>query len=297
MKMSIGRLGRQLAGLVVAGMALVAAGPASAEMGQPAPWEHTLQEAATPVMENIIWFHNFLLVLITVITLFVLALLVIVVVKFNARANPVPSKTTHNTLIEVAWTLIPVLILVIELVRLAEAVEKKQQQLAVKQPGATEKRPLANVIMSYLESKNPADFTGLETYCYTLQQQGKISWFPIKKAVVVEGRNKQKKDIPGLYSRLGSMETRAVEQSREMRKMREEQDDQRDAIKELRDDVTHMRKTTDEIHDLLVRLDPSRALGEGSGSGRLEMPGTPAAPGLQGGRSFGTSLRRPSVHM
>jgi cytochrome c oxidase subunit 2 len=112
MKMSNGRLGRQLLGLAVAGMAFVAAGPASAEMGQPAPWEHTLQEAATPVMENIIWFHNFLLVLITLITLFVLALLVIVVVKFNAKANPVPSRTTHNTLIEVAWTLIPVLILV-----------------------------------------------------------------------------------------------------------------------------------------------------------------------------------------
>ncbi|MGN1285851.1 MAG: cytochrome c oxidase subunit II [Bradyrhizobium sp.] len=112
MKMSIGRLGKQLLGLAVAGVASVAAGSAFAEMGQPAPWEHTLQEAATPVMENIIWFHNFLLVLITVITLFVLALLVIVVVKFNARANPVPSKTTHNTLIEVAWTLIPVLILV-----------------------------------------------------------------------------------------------------------------------------------------------------------------------------------------
>ena len=63
-------------------------------------------------MENIIWFHNFLFVLITVITLFVLGLLVAVVVKFNAKANPVPSKTTHNTLIEVAWTLIPVLILV-----------------------------------------------------------------------------------------------------------------------------------------------------------------------------------------
>ncbi len=93
-------------------MALVAGGIGFAEMGQPAPWELTLQEAATPVMENIIWFHNFLLVLITVITLFVLALLVIVVVKFNARANPVPSRTTHNTLIEVAWTLIPVLILV-----------------------------------------------------------------------------------------------------------------------------------------------------------------------------------------
>ncbi|MCC8954598.1 cytochrome c oxidase subunit II [Bradyrhizobium sp. Pear77] len=112
MKMSIGRLGRQLLGLAVASVASVAAGSAFAEMGQPAPWEHTLQEAATPVMENIIWFHNFLLVLITVITLFVLALLVIVVVKFNAKANPVPSRTTHNTLIEVAWTLIPVLILV-----------------------------------------------------------------------------------------------------------------------------------------------------------------------------------------
>src|SRR5262249_10537547 len=72
----------------------------------------TLQEAASPVMENIVWFHNFLLGIITVITLFVLALLVMVVLKFNARSNPVPSRTTHNTLIEVAWTLIPVLILV-----------------------------------------------------------------------------------------------------------------------------------------------------------------------------------------
>ena len=112
MKMSKGQMGRRLLGLAVAGVALVAGGAAFAELGQPAPWEFKLQEAATPVMENITWFHNFLLVLITVITLFVLALLVIVVVKFNAKANPVPSKTTHNTLIEVAWTLIPVLILV-----------------------------------------------------------------------------------------------------------------------------------------------------------------------------------------
>jgi cytochrome c oxidase subunit II len=112
MKMSMGRIGRRLLGLAVAGMALAAYRTASAEIGQPAPWEARLQEAATPVMENIVWFHNFLLVLITLITLFVLALLVTVVVKFNARANPVPSRTTHNTLIEVAWTLIPVLILV-----------------------------------------------------------------------------------------------------------------------------------------------------------------------------------------
>ena len=110
MKMSNGQIGRRLLGLAVAGMALVSGGTAFA--AQPQPWEVTLQPAASPVMENIVWFHNFLFVLITLITLFVLALLVVVVMKFNAKANPVPSKTTHNTLIEVAWTLIPVLILV-----------------------------------------------------------------------------------------------------------------------------------------------------------------------------------------
>jgi cytochrome c oxidase subunit II len=112
MKMSKGQIGRRLLGLAVAGMTLVAGGTAFAELGQPAPWEYKLQEAASPVMEDITSFHNFLTVLITIITLFVLALLVIVVVKFNSKANPVPSRTTHNTLIEVAWTLIPVLILV-----------------------------------------------------------------------------------------------------------------------------------------------------------------------------------------
>jgi cytochrome c oxidase subunit 2 len=112
MKMSKGQIGRRLLGWAVAGTAFLACGTAFAELGQPAPWEYKLQEAASPVMDNITWFHNFLFVLITVITLFVLALLVIVVVKFNAKANPVPSRTTHNTLIEVAWTLIPVLILV-----------------------------------------------------------------------------------------------------------------------------------------------------------------------------------------
>jgi cytochrome c oxidase subunit II len=113
MKMSKGQMGRRLLGLAVAGIALVAGGAAFAEeLGQPAPWEYRLQASATPVMDNIMWFHDWLLVIITMITLFVLALLITVVVKFNAKANPVPSRTTHNTLIEVAWTLIPVLILV-----------------------------------------------------------------------------------------------------------------------------------------------------------------------------------------
>ncbi|CUT12927.1 cytochrome c oxidase subunit II [Bradyrhizobium canariense] len=112
MKMSMGPVGRHLLGLAVAGLTLATGGAAFAELGQPAAWEWTLQQSGSPVMDNIVWFHNFLFVLITLITLFVLALLVIVVVKFNARANPVPSRTTHNTLIEVAWTLVPVLILV-----------------------------------------------------------------------------------------------------------------------------------------------------------------------------------------
>jgi cytochrome c oxidase subunit 2 len=112
MKMSKGLMGRHLLGLAVAGVALAAGGTAFAELGQPAPWEFTLQGSATEVMDFIRLFHNWLLGIITVITLFVAALLVIVMVKFNAKANPVPSRTTHNTLIEVAWTLIPVLILV-----------------------------------------------------------------------------------------------------------------------------------------------------------------------------------------
>ena len=112
MKMSKDQIGRRLLGWAVAGTAMGSCGTAFAELGQPAPWEYTLQGSATEVMDYITWFHNWLFVLITLITLFVLALLVIVVVKFNAKANPVPSRTTHNTLVEVAWTLIPVLILV-----------------------------------------------------------------------------------------------------------------------------------------------------------------------------------------
>lgn len=117
MRMSKSRVGRHLLGLatialVAAGITLATGGAAFAELGQPEPWEWHLQASGSPVMDNIVWFHNFLSWLIIAITLFVLALLVVVVVKFNSRANPVPSRTTHNTLIEVVWTLVPVLILV-----------------------------------------------------------------------------------------------------------------------------------------------------------------------------------------
>ena len=88
--------------------------PASAlaATGQPEPWQIGLQDAATPVAEFIETFHFWLTVVITIITAFVLGLLVYVMLKFNAKANPVPSKTTHHVGLEVAWTVIPVLILV-----------------------------------------------------------------------------------------------------------------------------------------------------------------------------------------
>src|SRR6266498_5868014 len=90
---------------------LAGAATALAGLGQPSPWQLGLQKPGSPVMDNIIWFHDFLLYIITGIAGFVLVLLIIVMVRFNARANPTPSRTTHNTLIEIAWTLIPIMIL------------------------------------------------------------------------------------------------------------------------------------------------------------------------------------------
>lgn len=81
--------------------------------GMALPWQLNFQPAATPVMERLENLHHFLLIVITVITLFVLALLAVIIVKFNRRANPNPSKNAHNTLLEIVWTTIPVLILVV----------------------------------------------------------------------------------------------------------------------------------------------------------------------------------------
>jgi len=84
------------------------------EVGAPHPGQIGLQEPVTEVARYIHWFHNDLLMpIIAAISLFVLALLLYVVWRFNEKANPTPSKTTHNTTIEIAWTIIPVLILVV----------------------------------------------------------------------------------------------------------------------------------------------------------------------------------------
>jgi cytochrome c oxidase subunit 2 len=86
---------------------------ANPQTGQPAEWQLGFQRAVTPVMESINTLHNYVLILITLISLFILALLIFVAVRFNAKSNPNPSQVTHNTVIEVLWTVVPILILVV----------------------------------------------------------------------------------------------------------------------------------------------------------------------------------------
>jgi cytochrome c oxidase subunit 2 len=92
----------------------IAAGAQAAEViGAPQPWEWYFRTAATPVQEDLIWFHDLIFWVEVAIVLFVLGLMLYIVVKFNAKANPVPSTRTHHTFLEVIWTVLPVLILVV----------------------------------------------------------------------------------------------------------------------------------------------------------------------------------------
>jgi cytochrome c oxidase subunit II len=88
------------------------AGAATAGTGAPSPWQMDFQGMVTETGHDVVTFHTWLLWLITAICLFVLGLLVVIVARFHERKNPIPSRTTHNTLLEVAWTVVPVLILV-----------------------------------------------------------------------------------------------------------------------------------------------------------------------------------------
>nr|WP_051540831.1 cytochrome c oxidase subunit II [Ahrensia sp. 13_GOM-1096m] len=85
--------------------------PVAAYADQPTPWQYRFQEPATDIMREIIWFEEYTLWFIIPITLLVLALLIYVIVKFSAKANPIPSRTSHHTMIEVVWTVAPVVIL------------------------------------------------------------------------------------------------------------------------------------------------------------------------------------------
>ncbi len=90
--------------------ALLASGQAFAA-GRSEPWQMWFQPAASPVMERIMDFHDILFVMEVSIVIFVLVIMAIIIVRFNAKSNPVPSKTTHNTFLEVVWTTVPILIL------------------------------------------------------------------------------------------------------------------------------------------------------------------------------------------
>ena len=96
--------------VTVAGLALC--GPAYALEGQPVPWQVGMQPAASPIMEQIRSFHTYITIISTLIALFVLGLLVYVMARFNEQRNPEPTRTTHNTPLEIAWTVVPVIILV-----------------------------------------------------------------------------------------------------------------------------------------------------------------------------------------
>jgi cytochrome c oxidase subunit II len=99
--------------IVLAGViGLASNGPALAGEGQPSPWEMGFQKAATPIMEQITSFHTYVTIIITLIAFFVLGLLVYVMARFNDKSNPNPTRTTHNTPLEIAWTVVPILILV-----------------------------------------------------------------------------------------------------------------------------------------------------------------------------------------
>ncbi len=114
--MVLGHFVKTLGAAAASALALapVLAGAQEVAKGHPAPGQVHMQQSVTPIMDSIVAFHDGpLMWTISLIVLFVLVLLVIIMVRFNAKANPVPARFTHNTLIEVVWTVVPIVILII----------------------------------------------------------------------------------------------------------------------------------------------------------------------------------------
>ena len=114
--MRLGDLRHALTGAALTGM-MVLSGAAFAQearpQGAPIPGGLNMQPAATSLARDLEWLDDFILIIITVITIFVTILLGIVIVRFNHKRNPTPAKFTHHSLLEVVWTVIPVMILVV----------------------------------------------------------------------------------------------------------------------------------------------------------------------------------------
>jgi cytochrome c oxidase subunit 2 len=110
----IGKRGLGILGvLAIAVLGVVGAAQAQPIVGVPHDWQINFPPAFTPVMEKVESLNDLLLVIISLISLFVLVLLLYAVFRFHVSRNPVPTTTTHNTVLEIAWTVIPILILVV----------------------------------------------------------------------------------------------------------------------------------------------------------------------------------------
>jgi cytochrome c oxidase subunit 2 len=104
---------RRLLAALTTMMSIPGAAALAQAVGAPKPWEMGMQPGFGPIKDQQIQLHNLVLVIITLITLFVAGLLVWVMWRYNAKRNPMPSRTAHHTVLEIAWTVIPVLILVV----------------------------------------------------------------------------------------------------------------------------------------------------------------------------------------
>ena len=108
-----------------------------ADLGKPHSWQMHFQDAATPVMEEMTKFHDHLLIIIFTIVVLVTAILLYILFRFSAKRNPVPNRFTHNVALEVFWTLIPVVILVmigipsLRVLRLAEEIPDPEMTVKV----------------------------------------------------------------------------------------------------------------------------------------------------------------------
>ena len=103
---------RLLSGLLAVSCAGLIAGPAAAGSGQPSPMQLSFQEAVTPVAVDIQRLHDYVNIIIFIITAFVLGLMLYAMWRYSEKRNPIPSRTTHNTTVEILWTVLPVFILV-----------------------------------------------------------------------------------------------------------------------------------------------------------------------------------------
>jgi len=105
---------RKLGAALAAPLALLPAAALAVEAGKADPGQIGFQESVTPIMDSLTVFHDHLLMpIISVIVILVFVLLVVVVVRFNSKSNPKPATFTHNTLVEVVWTVLPIVVLIV----------------------------------------------------------------------------------------------------------------------------------------------------------------------------------------